>query len=100
MTGARFNNPEVNGYGGGAGTSFVAAGALLPGYTPENSSADGFASIVYTPPGGSGGFVKPPEPPGVPEPASWSLMILGMGCMGAALRARRRAERMTAGCTG
>jgi hypothetical protein len=27
----------------------------------------------------------------IPEPAAWSLMILGMGGMGAALRGRRRA---------
>jgi hypothetical protein len=26
----------------------------------------------------------------VPEPASWALMVLGVGCMGASLRSRRR----------
>ncbi len=31
-----------------------------------------------------------PPPPGVPEPASWALMILGFGGIGAALRRRRR----------
>jgi hypothetical protein len=30
-------------------------------------------------------------PPGVPEPAAWSLMILGFGAMGATLRRRRAA---------
>ncbi len=32
----------------------------------------------------------PPPPPGVPEPASWALMILGFGGVGAMLRSRRR----------
>lgn len=33
----------------------------------------------------------PEEPAGVPEPASWALMILGFGAAGARLRTRRRA---------
>jgi hypothetical protein len=31
-----------------------------------------------------------PGPSGVPEPASWALMVLGAGFAGAALRSRRR----------
>jgi PEP-CTERM motif len=34
--------------------------------------------------------------PGVPEPASWALMIVGMGGAGAALRSRRRSSVATA----
>ena len=33
-----------------------------------------------------------PRTPGVPEPASWALMIMGFGFAGAALRARRTAH--------
>jgi opacity protein-like surface antigen len=39
----------------------------------------------------SGGFTHPPgDGGGVPEPSAWSLMILGFGGVGAALRAARR----------
>ena len=33
---------------------------------------------------------------GVPEPASWTMMLLGFGGLGAVLRARRRADRQLA----
>ena len=36
------------------------------------------------------------ETPGVPEPASWALMLGGFGLMGAGLRTRRRQARLTA----
>lgn len=35
--------------------------------------------------------VLPPPEPGVPEPATWAMMLLGFGLIGAALRRRRRA---------
>jgi hypothetical protein len=36
------------------------------------------------------GGVLPPPTPGVPEPATWALMLMGFGAAGAALRSRRR----------
>jgi hypothetical protein len=35
-------------------------------------------------------FALAPPPSGAPEPATWGLMLLGFGGMGAALRSRRR----------
>ena len=32
----------------------------------------------------------PPPPPGVPEPATWAMMLFGFGAVGYTLRRRRR----------
>lgn len=40
--------------------------------------------------------LSPPNPGAVPEPAAWSLLILGFGGAGAMLRSRRRLQRATA----
>ena len=53
-------------------------------------------SVEAPPPGGDGVSVGAYSgtvafTPGVPEPASWALMILGVGAVGASLRQRRRA---------
>ncbi|WP_174298418.1 PEPxxWA-CTERM sorting domain-containing protein [Sphingomonas bacterium] len=37
------------------------------------------------------------DPTGVPEPAAWSLMIMGLGCVGYALRRRQGAASTTSG---
>lgn len=39
---------------------------------------------------GVGGVIVPPGDGGVPEPATWALMILGMGAVGGMLRNQRR----------
>lgn len=44
---------------------------------------------VHTDTFGDFRFPPPPETPGVPEPATWAMMILGFGAAGAVLRRRR-----------
>ena len=44
---------------------------------------------------GSRGFIatptpEPPPPPPTPEPATWAMMLVGFGGMGAAIRSRRK----------
>lgn len=34
-------------------------------------------------------YVPPPAAPGVPEPATWAMLVLGFGTLGAAMRRRR-----------
>ena len=41
------------------------------------------------------GFIAPPPPPAVPEPASWAMMILGLGAVGAGLRRAKRTTRVS-----
>jgi len=53
------------------------------GDTPPGGGGD-------TPPGGGGD--TPPPTVAVPEPATWAMMILGMGMAGYAIRRRRRAR--------
>lgn len=66
-------------------------------YTPTTSQSGVSLSFVTTVPGDSvhGAVLDhivltQTTAGGVPEPASWALMILGFGAAGAALRARRR----------
>jgi len=72
---------------------------LPPVVTPPDTGGPGQPPFVAPPPGPPGGPdrppVQPPETPpgGVPEPASWALMILGFGAVGASLRRRRMAAR-------
>ena len=72
----------------GGGTPFGLPGfSTLPGRvvttTPPGGGSGG------TPPGGGSGGT--PNPVGaVPEPASWALMILGFGVVGASMRRKRR----------
>ncbi|AKH42804.1 hypothetical protein FHS61_000577 [Altererythrobacter atlanticus] len=111
-------SPDGTGGGGGAGpvTLADAGTALVPGglNTPDAGNAGGgnggrggfpgFNSSISSP---VGGFVITPGDgdggtdggdngvvPSVPEPASWLLMILGIGALGIALR--RQAAQKTA----
>jgi len=64
---------------------------------------DGFTALTVTnngaatgKPASNTGFVGVPDGIVVPEPASWALLILGFGGVGAALRTRKRLQRAVA----
>ena len=40
------------------------------------------------------GGIAPPPPLGTPEPATWALMIIGFGFVGASMRRTNRALRL------
>lgn len=56
-----------------------------PGLQSFQDEAWGLDNVSFT------ARVGPPVGPGVPEPASWALMIAGFGAVGAAMRRQRRA---------
>jgi len=71
-----------NGQGGpGNGTAFykIDAGAGLDSFTLRYNASSN--AVLYS--------TGAPPPPGVPEPATWALMIGGFGMVGATLRRRR-----------
>ena len=57
--------------------------------TIDNNNAGWFVTLGKSSLSIDGGALPPPTP-GVPEPATWALMLLGFGAAGAALRSRRR----------
>lgn len=78
-----------------AGVSFpydpaaVEFGAALSGENPERvlaRFANGNAAIIASPVGSISG---------VPEPATWALMLLGLGSVGGMVRTRKRRQKIT-----
>jgi len=80
-----------NGRGGpGNATAFykIDAGAGLDSFTLKYLASSN-AVLYHT--GSPPPPPPPPPPPGVPEPATWALMIGGFGMVGTTLRRRRSA---------
>jgi hypothetical protein len=71
---------------------------IFPKILPAAAFAGVMAALLL--PGAAiAGAGKPPiihpsaDPPAVPEPATWALMFLGMGAVGAVVRSARRRGR-------
>ncbi|HEY3948043.1 PEPxxWA-CTERM sorting domain-containing protein [Phenylobacterium sp.] len=71
--------------GGGGGGGFFSGGGSSGGDTQRVNDDIG-TDLEF-----SGAETDLLVPPGVPEPATWALIILGFGGVGATLRSRRRA---------
>jgi hypothetical protein len=78
----------------------IAPPFVVPTFGPATAAGPLFFPPLLFPGGGGGGdvtniFNNPPAAgpspvPGVPEPASWIMMIIGFGLTGGVLRRRRR----------
>jgi hypothetical protein len=94
-----YNGPDFRTTGGGPG---VFPDILIPGLTARSIyggyTVDGFSSRAIKNSGlgteGTAAFNNGAVtvPTAIPEPASWAMMIMGMGGLGAALRQRRRPQ--------
>ena len=79
-----------------------APGSVPGGTVPGGGSPGGGGPGGGGPGGGGGGEVPPTQPPvtppvaAVPEPATWTMMLLGFGSIGLMLRRSRRRTVMTA----
>lgn len=80
VTGGAFNVT-----GGNSGAARTLANSYLANLGSWNVSATHNARLLYDPRRQSQVYMAP-----VPEPATWAMMILGFGIVGAAMRARRR----------
>lgn len=82
--------------GGSSGGVVVFDGGSSGGGSSGGSSSGGGSSGGSSSGGSSGGTDNPP-PPVVPEPATWLMMIVGIGFVGAMLRRRRVPPSLRAG---
>ena len=77
------NDPAYNPVVGAAYDPYLVTVALVPQGTPAvNPSPEG--PISY-----GGTFTVPAVGPGVPEPSTWAMLLLGFGVLGAAMRRRQ-----------
>ena len=75
--------------GGSSGGGSSGGGSSGGGSSGGGSSGGGSSGGGSSGGGSSGGTENPPPPPVVPEPASWLMMIVGIGFVGAILRWRK-----------
>ena len=75
--------------GGSSGGGVVLFDGGSSGSSGGGSSGGGSSGGGSSGGGSSGGTENPPPPPVVPEPASWLMMIVGIGFVGAILRWRK-----------
>ncbi|HEV2362891.1 MAG TPA: PEPxxWA-CTERM sorting domain-containing protein [Caulobacteraceae bacterium] len=87
---------HTKGNNGGARIGTLNFDISAPGLTVSsftaNSKGNIFGLDVYGPTGSTGEeAVTGPGVPTVPEPATWALLMMGVGLVGGSLRSRRRA---------
>jgi hypothetical protein len=70
---------------GGRGGLTLFMGDEQIGICERCGPGDGLATLTYIVPGSGGGYAGSIAP-GVPEPASWAMLIAGFGLVGAAQR--------------
>ena len=61
-------------------------------YVAQSPTLTGTATAIYADDGATQGFLVP----GVPEPATWALLVTGFGFVGVSARRRRTLARVTA----
>jgi hypothetical protein len=84
---------EYSGLTLSGGSTYVAEyDGLAAAWGASHAGFAGYADALYAADGKTQGFTTG----GVPEPASWTLMLMGFGGLGAMLRRRRRAAAATA----
>jgi len=97
-------NTSTGGSSSGGGGGSTGGGTSTGGSSGSSGGTDGISSGGDTSTGGgstggsSGGSIDPPPPShtGVPEPATWALMITGFLAVGAIMRRRKARELGTA----